>query len=301
VENNNCESRIPRSEKDKPCGNGCYNYLEYSTGGEEGEEEEEGEEREIIKNSCVSVCPSEYHYVSQKGICEKVNCENGSVVPNGEVCGYDCLYDRSDGKCHTTCQNSDQYEMYNKICRLKPCSERTSNGNGESPCGSGCVLNNKEGTDIECEYFCYENYENKSGICEIEEEGVVAKESIDFLLFVILIIGILIVVIIIFFILIIFIINKKKKKINENERIDLEGFSCDLNKEFNNNKEKEMKEVKKEDNKKNCLILKENENEKEEKEKEEEEKEKEEEEIEEKEEKEEIKERVEHKKKNRKK
>jgi hypothetical protein len=54
------------------------------------------------------------------------------------------------------CPNQNHYEIYNQICRFKPCTERNSNESIRNPCGSGCVLNNTEKGIDECKYVCYE-------------------------------------------------------------------------------------------------------------------------------------------------
>jgi hypothetical protein len=158
-----CTLRTPEHEITSfPCGNGCYLY---------------SNENNI--NSCVSVCPSEYYDVSNKGICSKVNCDDGSVIIEGEVCKYHCIYDRFDKLCHLSCSNVKHYEIINKTCMLKECSKRKVNYSERNGyvCGSSdCYedINDKiqDSDENKCKTSCLyaeHYYGADDGKCKLKE------------------------------------------------------------------------------------------------------------------------------------
>jgi hypothetical protein len=161
ISNNHCESRTPitttttrrtndeeeeEEEEIQRCGNGCYEYISDDRKNDEG----------IKNNSCVSVCPSEYHVKTESsGICSYVSCEDDpdilETVGEEKTCKYHCIYDENDSSCHNDCTNKKHYEKSGKRCILKPCSIRTSN-DSNNRCGSS---------------DCYEDENNSNKCTEI--------------------------------------------------------------------------------------------------------------------------------------
>jgi hypothetical protein len=140
-------------------------------------------------------------------ICIEINCDNEQVVNvDNETCPYECIYDRFDKKCRSSCSLPNYYEEINKICRLRPCNERKSNGNYSDLCGIGCIFNS---TNDECQFVCYIN----------DEELSSNKNSNNSFYIIIIIVIVIIMIIIVGFVVIIIVINKKRCK---NSSIEIE-------------------------------------------------------------------------------
>jgi hypothetical protein len=98
---------------------------------------------------------------------------DSSVFP----CGFDykCVLDDDNSSCVESCSNMNHYETVNGRCKLKSCSDWTSDNSDYNPCGQNCVLNESNG---ECQSGCFENYvSNEKGACVKKENAANKSES----------------------------------------------------------------------------------------------------------------------------